>query len=253
MTPAAAVYVGLVLARVGAFAAVLPPFAGRTPRSVRAALAVALTAFYAGVAAPQWDAEFARRAADVHPLVYAVALAREAVIGSAMGFAFALFLLPARLAGEFVTQQIGLAVSPQAGPTGDTGGPIALAFESLGGMLFLAADAHHVVIGVLHASFAAAPLGGPGVPQAGPLVGGLQSAYELGVLLGGPLALCLFLLAVLMAVMARAAPQLNVYSIGFTLQVIVALTATLFLLPEIARTTLAAIARTGESLPGYLR
>lgn len=44
MTPAFAVYVGLVLARVGAFAAVAPPFAGRTPRLVRVGMTVALTA-----------------------------------------------------------------------------------------------------------------------------------------------------------------------------------------------------------------
>ena len=51
----------------------------------------------------------------------------------------------------------------------------------------------------------------------------------------GPLALCLFLLAIrtaCMAVMARAAPQLNIYSVGFTLQVLVVLFGGLFLLPE---------------------
>ena len=39
-----------------------------------------------------------------------------------MGFAFGLFLLPARVAGEFITQQVGLNVAPQTGPTG-TGTP----------------------------------------------------------------------------------------------------------------------------------
>ena len=89
MTPAYAVYVGLLLARVGAFVAVMPPFAGRTPRTVRAAFAIVLTAFYLRPPRPSWDRRFARRAADAHPLRYALALIREALLGASMGFAFA--------------------------------------------------------------------------------------------------------------------------------------------------------------------
>mgnify|MGYP002780518453 CR=1 FL=1 len=237
MTPAAAVYAGLVLARVGSFVAVLPPFAGRTPRVVRAGLALALATFYVAEVAPGWDPALAGRAADIHPLRYGVALVREALIGAAMGFAFGLFLLPARVAGEFVTVQIGLNVSPQVGVTA---------------LVFLTADVHHVLLAALHASFAALPLGGTAVPQAGPMVTGLATATEMGLVLAAPLALCLFLLAVTLAVMARAAPQLNIYSVGFTLQVVVVLVAGLFLLPEFVATLHALAGRTGENLPRVL-
>jgi flagellar biosynthetic protein FliR len=182
--------------------------------------------------------------------MYAVALAREALIGAAMGFAFGLFLLPARIAGEFITQQIGLNVSPQAGPTGtDAAGPITHIFETVAAMLFLIADMHHVAIAVLHATFETLPLGGITVPTAGPMLDGLASAYEMGMLLAGPLALCLFLLAITLAVMARAAPQLNVYSVGFTLQVMIVLLGGLLLLPEFVRTLHAILARTGQTVP----
>ncbi|VTT97904.1 flagellar biosynthesis protein : Flagellar biosynthetic protein fliR OS=Desulfotomaculum gibsoniae DSM 7213 GN=Desgi_2215 PE=3 SV=1: Bac_export_1 [Gemmataceae bacterium] len=253
MTPAAAVYAGLVLARVGSFVAVLPPFAGRTPRTVRAGLALALAAFYVADVAPGWEPALAGRAADIHPLRYGVALVREALIGAAMGFAFGLFLLPARVAGEFVTVQIGLNVSPQVGVTGaDSAGPLTNAFEAAGALVFLTADVHHVLLAALHASFAALPLGGTAVPQAGPMVTGLAAATEMGLVLAAPLALCLFLLAVTLAVMARAAPQLNIYSVGFTLQVVVVLVAGLFLLPEFVATLHALAGRTGENLPRVL-
>jgi flagellar biosynthetic protein FliR len=251
MTPALAVYVGLLLARVGAFVAVLPPFAGRTPRTVRAAFAVVLTVFYLTSAAPSWDPDFARHAADVHPLRYALALLREALLGAAMGFTFALFLLPARIAGEFVTVQIGLnAAQAQSPAGGESGGPITVLFETTGGMLFLAADGHHAVLLALHASFAALPLGGVVVPEANPMLAGLKSAYELGLLVAGPLALCLFLLSVSLAIMTRAAPQLNVYSVGFTLQVFVLLLGGLFLLPEVARGLSVAVGHNAAALPG---
>lgn len=253
MTPVLVVYTGLILARVGAFVAVLPPFAGRMPRTVRAALAIALTAFYVGVAAPTWDAAFSASAVDIHPIVYAVALLRESLLGAAMAFAFGLFLLPARVAGEFVTQQIGLPGTPQVGPAGELStGPLATTFETVSVLAFLAVDGHHVLLGALHASFARFPLGGSALPGVAPLVNGLQSAHEFGLVLAGPLAICLFLLAVGLAVTARAVPQLNVYSVGFTLQVIVGLVGGLTLMPDFVKLLVSGFSRGEGSLERIL-
>lgn len=253
MTPLHAAYVGLLLARVGTFVAVMPPFAARTPRTVRAAFAIALAAFYLAAAPPTWDADFAKSAGDVHPLRYALALVREALIGASLGFVFALFLLPARIAGEFVTGQIGLNASPSLSPSGpDGGGPYTVIFETAAGMLFLGLNGHHVAITALHASFAKFPLGGAGLPEFGPHLTALASAYEAGMLLAGPLAICLFLLSVCLAVMTRVAPQLNVYSIGFTLQTIVAIIGVLFLLPEIVRALTFALSRNADAVASVL-
>jgi flagellar biosynthesis protein FliR len=251
MTEGLVVYVALVLARVGTFVAVMPPFAARTPRTVRVALALAITAFYLTAAMRVPDPAFAQFAVDIHPIRYALALFREALIGAAMGLAFSLFLLPARVAGEFITGQIGLNISPSASPTGESGGPLTVAFETAAGLLFLIADGHHLVLLLLHLSFDRLPLGGAAMPQAAALLSGLTSSYEAGLLLAGPLALCLMLLAVVLAVMSRAAPQLNVYSIGFTLQVAVALLGTLFLLPEIVRALAMTVGRVGDEM-GHL-
>jgi flagellar biosynthetic protein FliR len=211
---------------------------------------MALTAFYLSAAPPKPDPNAPGGDVQIESLRYAMALVREGLIGSAMGFAFSLFLLPARIAGEFVTQQVGLNVAPLPGPTGDdSSGAITTIFETVGGLLFLIADGHHVVLGILHASFATFPLGGTNVPNAAPMVTGLATAYEMGLLLAAPLAVCLFLLAVTLAVMARAAPQLNVYSVGFSLQVMVVLLGGLFLMPEFVRTLHAIIARTGQTIP----
>jgi flagellar biosynthesis protein FliR len=250
VTPLYAAYISLILARVGAFVAVMPPFANHTPRTVRAAFAMALTAFYFGSSVPMWDAQFlAATRVEIHPVRYAVALLREALLGASMGFLFALFLLPARIAGEFVTAQIGLNAAPSASPAGaEGGGPITVTLETLGGLLFLVADGHHIVLLALHSSFTTFPLGGTLLPQLGPMVNGLASAYDAGLYLAGPLAMCLFLLSVCLAIMTRAAPQLNVYSIGFALQVIVALLGLLFLLPEIVRTLAFAMGRHGDGI-----
>jgi flagellar biosynthetic protein FliR len=247
---ATAIYVGLLLARLGAFVAVMPLFSARAPLLVRVGFVVALAAFYLGTAPPQMLAQPAG-ALELESFRYGFALARETLIGAAMGFAFGLFLLPARVAGEFVTLQVGLNGTPQLSPFGTdvSGGPLVTAFETMAGLVFLVADGHHVVLAALHASFAVYPLGGSGVPQAGPMITGLSTAYEMGLLLAAPLGACLLLLAITLAVMARAAPQLNIYSVGFTLQVLVVLFGSLFLLPELVLTLHAIIGRIGEALP----
>jgi flagellar biosynthesis protein FliR len=250
MTPAYVVYFGLLLARVGTFVAVIPPFATRTPRSVRASFAMILTLFYVTSAAPTWDAEFARQTIDLHPARYALALVRESLLGACIGFAFALFLLPVRIAGEFITQQIGLNAAQAAGPTSPEGsGPLTNLFETAGGLLILITDTHHVVFQVFHGLFGLLPLGGTILPDANPMLNGLTSAYEMGLLLAAPIAICLFLLLVTLAIMTRAAPQLNVYSVGFTLQVTVLLVGGLFLLPEFLRALEVMIRHVGDTLP----
>ncbi len=250
MRPELAVLVGLLLARLGAFVAVMPLLGARTPRLVRVGLVVALAGFYLSSAPPALAGALG---SDIESVRYGLALIREALLGAAMGLAFNLFLLPARVAGEFVAQQVGLNVAPLPGPTGDSAaGPLTTALETVAAVVFLAVNGHHVVLAALHASFATFPLGGTMVPQAGPMVTGVAIAYELGVLLAAPLATCLFLLAITLAIMARTAPQLNIYSVGFTLQVLVVLLGGLFLLPEMVRTMTAITGQVSELLPGVL-
>lgn len=254
MTPELATYVGLVVARVGAFVSVMPLFAGRTPRTVRAALAMAIVAFYLSQVAPDWDRHVAGRAGNIHWLAYTLALLRETLLGAGMGLAFSLFLLPPRIAGEFITQQIGLALSPQPGITDEQpAGPLTLAFEAAGALVFFYLDGHHIVLAALHASFAKLPLGGTLVPEmVGPGLDGLARSYEMGLLLAAPLGVCLFLLAVILAIMSRAAPQLNIYSVGFSLQVLVALIGSIYLLPDMIDLMHGFIGQAGESVSGLL-
>jgi flagellar biosynthesis protein FliR len=253
MAETVAIYFALILARVGTFVAIMPLFADRAPRVVRAGLALALAVFYFSAVGPRWDAGMAS-AVHANALSFGLSLGREALIGAAMGFAFSLFLLPAQIAGSFISQQIGLAAGPIGGPTGQTGaGPLGVAFEIMASLIFLQLDGHHVLLAALHASFAKFPLGGMLLPQpTGQMVAGLARAQELGVLLASPVAFCLFLLTIVLAFMARVAPQLNIITIGFTLQSIVALLGVAFLLPDIVRLMSSITGTTGVAVMKFL-
>jgi flagellar biosynthesis protein FliR len=247
MSTTIVIYIALVLTRVGVFVMVMPLFAGRVPRTVRVALAVVLTCFYLGQIAPGWDKQLAGQGEDIHWLPASLAIVREIIIGGLLGFAFSLFMLPARIAGEFVTQQIGLAQSNIAGLSADTpAGPITVTMESIFSLVFLMLDGHHIVLTALHVSFMKLPLGGTIIPDwTLPAIGMLQHSYETGLLLAGPLGLCLFILTIVLALMNRMVSQLGLTSIGYTLQVMVASGGMLLFLPDTLNMMARITAKTG--------
>jgi flagellar biosynthesis protein FliR len=250
-----AIYFALILARVAAFVAVMPLFVSRTPRSVRAGLALVLAIFYFGTIMPSWDAQFARHYSEYSSFQYALALFREAFLGIVVGFAFNLFILPVRIAGEFITQQIGLSITPQQGlGVEGSAGSLTLLLEAMAGIIFLELNGHHVVFVTLHSTFDLYPLGGSLFPNpTKAAVDGLQATYTYGALLAAPLGLCMFLTTTLLAILSRAAPQLNIFNVGFTIQVLVALFGSLFLLPDFIRILIGIIGHQVEAIPTYLR
>ncbi len=90
------VALGLLLARIGAFVAVMPLVSARAPRSVRAGMVLVFAAFYVGPASADLVAAPPGSVREVDPIGYGLILARESLIGAAMGFAFGLFLPPGR-------------------------------------------------------------------------------------------------------------------------------------------------------------
>ncbi len=249
----AAMYLALILARVGTFVAIMPLFADRTPRLVRAGLAMTLTLFYFSAVAPRWDASLAQ-APSWNGWPFLLVLLREMLIGAAFGLAMSLFLLPAQVAGAFVSNQVGLAVGPVRGVTeASASGALSAVFEILAAVVFLELDGHHVVLTALHATFAHWPLGGVAIPQPSEsALAGLSRAQEAGTLLAAPLALSLWLLTILLAFLARAAPQLNIQSVGFTLQSLAVLLGSAYLLPELARVLTQEMSRSLGGLARWL-
>jgi flagellar biosynthetic protein FliR len=225
------IYFALVLARTGGGVAVLPLFGSGTPRLVKAGFAIALAVFWFSCLTP--PAVVALTTAS-YPLLV-LALLGEGLLGALLGLAFGLFLMPAQVAGELLTQQMGLSLGAAVGPTGTApASSLTLLLETLCALAFLSLDLHHVFLSALHATFLSRPVGSTFVAlPAAQLVGGLSAAHEMGLLLAAPLAVALFLLTVSLALLTRAAPQLNIYSIGLPVQVLAGLCGLLVLIPNV--------------------
>lgn len=149
-------------------------------------------------------------------------VAQEILIGMMLGFVLQLFFQVFVIAGQIVAMQMGLGFASMIDPANGISVPvIGQLFMILVTLLFLAMNAHLVVFEVLTESFFTLPVGG------GFLVENYwEIANKLGWVLGAALLLVLPAITALLVinlafgVMTRAAPQLNIFSIGFPLTLV---------------------------------
>lgn len=225
----------LILVRVGAFVAAMPLFGGRNvPRMVKVGLSVALASMWFGSYGITPSVSLMLSAANIHWVSYLIAIGREVIFGAMLGFAFGLFLLPTRIAGAYIAQEMGLTLASISDPNAESSANVFAQFlESLGYLIFFSLDLHHVLLSVLHATFLKWPIGSPidEYPVL-PLINGMSEAHEWGLLLAAPLAICMFVTVIVLALMTKASPQLNLFSVGLTLRLGVGFVATLIFLPE---------------------
>jgi flagellar biosynthetic protein FliR len=245
----------LVLARVGTFIGVLPLLGGSSlPRLVKTGLALVLTVFWFTSIYPSLPEEelFARTEAPW--LFVGMTLGKEMLLGLLLGFAFGLFLVPAHVAGEYVTQEMGLSFGNLINAVGGSAtGSLTAVFETIAALIFFGLDGHHLFLAVFHSTFTKYPIGGslPHMPVA-QLVDGAAAAQEWGLLLVAPVGVCLFLMTVVLALMTRAAPQLNLFSVGFPLRLLTGLAALFVLAPDWITALAGVLGRFGELILGLV-
>jgi flagellar biosynthetic protein FliR len=155
------------------------------------------------------------------------------------------------VAGEFITQEIGLSFASEVTMSSDgSGGPLTVILDLFATLLFFGLNVHHLFLTVLDSSFLNFPVGQPFQMPMFDLVGEAASAQEWGLVLAAPVVVCLFLTTVVLALLTRAAPQLNIYTVGFPLRLIVGMVALLVFLPQLLGGLVNMIAHFTELLAG---
>ena len=243
---------GLILARVSSFIATIPYLGGaNVPKLIKAGTALALTCFWFGESGA--TSIQVVRAMEQQPwMAFGLAVGREALVGAALGFVFGLFLVPFRVAGEYIAQEMGLTLGSITDPTRPQNSTtIGEFFEMFGALLFFCQDVHHLFLAALHHSFGRQPIGGSflAIPVSTQM-SALSSSTEWGLTLAAPVGCCLFMTSLVLGLMSRAAPQLNLMSFGYSLRVMVGLVATYILWPDIAPEMSAAVQRFSSVLMG---
>lgn len=144
-------------------------------------------------------------------------IASEIMLGLAMGFVIQIAFAAALVAGEAISNAMGLGFASMADPASGQASPAVGQFLSMLTMfLFLAADGHLALIASIAESYRALPPGRAWLSFSaiGSIIefGGL--AFSAGLSIALPVGFALILVQLIMAMVARSAPTLNLFAVG---------------------------------------
>lgn len=241
---------GFVLAvvRASAWLVVSPPFNTRmVPVQAKMALAVALaipvTPQVAATAPPP----------ELVPLVIATLL--QVGAGLVLGFLTQLVFAAVQAAGELVDLFAGFTIAATYDPfTNANQAVFGRFYQLLAVAILFAIDGHLMLVRGFLDSFAATPSGAPDFGSLSALLVDSLGMFFLAALeIAAPVLGALFLTEVALGLLSKAAPQMNVFTLGFPIKILLSLVLvglTLPHLPSVVGNLVRAAVRSGTAAMG---
>lgn len=207
----------MVLTRISAFFTVAPVFSWKTiPLRVKVAMTLLITIFFTMINPSGVNSD------RVCMLEAILLISNEAIYGLALGLIVVLVFTAVKFSGRIIERQMGLAMANVLDPlTGEVAEPLGMLLEMIFIIMFLSANGHHLFLLIISRSYEAFPAGTmPSVPiLAGGIIKAGSTLLIAGLRLAGPLLAAFLLLMVVLAVLARIAPEMNILFVSFPLRV----------------------------------
>lgn len=216
--------------RISSLLMVAPVFGARVvPMRIKIALSVAVTVLLVPLLPPV-------PAVDIFSLNSFLILVQQILIGSMMGFALQLVVSAIITGGQIIAMQMGLGFSAMVDPQNGTQTPVvSQLYLMIVVLTFLSLGGHLVMFEVLMDSFKSIPVGTNLLETESyrrlANLGGLVFAGAVGMAL--PAIASLLMVNFAFGIMTRAAPQLNIFAIGFPLTLLIGFFVMLVTLPGV--------------------
>ena len=164
-------------------------------------------------------------------------LIEQVVIGLAMGFSMRLVFSAVEVAGQLISLTMGLGFAsfydPQTGGQSPSLGQL-LVLTSL--LLFLSLDGHLILIEAIAKSFVTLPISIEGNgPHLKDIAFWGKEIFSIGLLLALPTIAALLITNMALGVLTRAAPQLNIFGIGFPVTITVGFMILVLTIPSMIK------------------
>jgi len=219
----------LALVRAAAWLFVAPPFNTRMiPTTVKAGVAAALALAAAhhitNPALPN----------DTGPFI--TSLVVQALVGVTLGLITLLLVNALQAAGQFVDLFAGFSLSTIYDPlSGAQAAVFGRFYELLATTLLFSTDAYLILVNGFFRSFDVIPTGGLSTATIASLLTKNMGEFLIAAVeIAGPILACLFLAELTLGLLARAAPNLNVFALAFPLRVVIALVVVAVALPLVS-------------------
>lgn len=165
-------------------------------------------------------------------------IAQQVVIGLAIGFSIKVVFTAFQMAGDIIGLQMGLGFAQFVDP--DKGGatPILGTFLTLlASLIFLTMDGHLMLIDAIVASFDVVPIG---ARSSGVNFENIFSAggilFMLALQISLPVVSALLIANIILGLLAKASPQMNLMSIGFSITITMGVVILSFSTPYLINT-----------------
>lgn len=229
----------VAMIRPGAAFLAAPVFgADQVPVQVRLILALALGMAALNVVPMQVPA------GGIASFAGAALVAGEVLAGLALGFAVLMGFSAAMMAGEVIGNTMGIGFAALVDPQSGTSSPAVGQFLNiLATFLFLAVGGHLVLAGIVVDSYQSLP---PGQAWIGPeAVGGIVrfggDLFAAGLSIALPVGFALVLVQVVMGMLARSAPAMNLFAVGLPATLLAGLVLLAIAAPSMAEGIAAAL------------
>jgi flagellar biosynthetic protein FliR len=206
----------MILTRISAFFLLVPVFSWRTIAvRIKISMAVLLAIFFSIITSETANPK------GVGILEGILLLANEATYGLALGLIASLIFSVVKFSGRIIERQMGLAMAQIVDPlSGEQTQPLGSLLEMIFVILFLSANGHHLLLLIIARSYEIFPAGQ--IPTLSTLVGGVVEAgstmFVAGLRLAAPILAAFLLLMVVLAILARIIPEMNILFISFPLR-----------------------------------
>lgn len=179
----------------------------------------------------------------------------QIVIGVLMGFVLHLVFGAAVLMGQSLGMSMGLGFAMAIDPQNGTQVPVVSQFFLiLATLIFLSMNGHVILISILLDSFNTYPVGLSAWSSNTLLTVALWTSrmFASGLLMALPVMTAVLLVNLSLGVITRSAPQLNIFSVGFPIAILVGLVMLILVLPVFLQQLLAFFAEAFELMKSLL-
>jgi len=175
-----------------------------------------------------------------------ILLLQQLLIGLALGFAMHVAFAAVQLAGDMIGMQMGLSFANFIDPQHSGQSPVlGMYLGLLATLVFLGMDGHLMLIAALAESFRHAPIGADMLWGArwSEMIAWGGALFRIGLHLALPVLAAIVGVNLALGVLMRAAPQLNLFSVGFPITLIVGMAMLVLLLPYLGAPIQATLAQ----------
>ncbi|MCR4440958.1 MAG: flagellar biosynthetic protein FliR [Peptococcaceae bacterium] len=154
---------------------------------------------------------------------YLLVVASEVVTGLALSLVAQLFFAAVQLAGEVIDVQMGFGIMNVIDPLSGTQAPILGNLKFILALLvFLQVNGHHLFIQALFDSYSLVPVGRLSIQKdfAALLTTYFGGVFATGFKLALPVAAALFFTDLIMGIMSRTIPQMNIFLVGMPAKIL---------------------------------